>query len=62
MKKGEVFTEDNLRSIRPSNGLSPKYFWSILGKKSTGAIKKGTPLRWGKTEKRGRRKRSRKDG
>jgi len=46
MQKAEVFTEKNVRSIRPSNGLKPKYFKMILGKKAKKEIKKGTPLKW----------------
>ena len=34
IKKGETFTDKNIRSIRPSNGLPPKYFDTILGKKA----------------------------
>lgn len=45
VKKGEVFSEANIRSIRPSNGLKPKYLKMIIGKKAKGDIKKGTPLR-----------------
>ena len=45
IKAGEVFTEENIRSIRPDYGLSPKYLKDILGKKSTQPIKKGTPLK-----------------
>jgi len=44
--KGEVFTEENIRSIRPGFGLHPKYYDDILGKISTVNIKKGTPLKW----------------
>lgn len=44
IKKGEVITEDNVRSIRPSNGLPPKYFKAILGKKVNTDIKFGTPI------------------
>ncbi len=43
---GEVFTENNIRSIRPSHGLSPKYLKEILGKKASADIEKGTPLNW----------------
>lgn len=46
IKAGEVFTDENVRSIRPSNGLAPKYLNVILGKKSSTNIKKGTPLDW----------------
>ncbi len=32
IKKGEVFTEENIKSVRPSFGMHPKYFKDILGK------------------------------
>lgn len=46
IKAGEVFTEENIRSIRPGHGLPPKYLKDILGKRATKDIKKGTPLKW----------------
>lgn len=46
MKKGAIFTEKNLRVIRPGYGLAPKYYDHILGKKVRRDIKKGTPLNW----------------
>jgi pseudaminic acid synthase len=46
IKKGEVLTQDNIKSIRPSYGLRPKYFNCVLGKKAKLDIKKGTPLSW----------------
>jgi pseudaminic acid synthase len=45
--KGELFTEENVRSIRPANGIKPKYMKEILGKRAKRNIKKGTPLSWG---------------
>ena len=46
IKKGEIFTKENVRSIRPAGGLKPKYLELILGKKSTCDIPAGTPLKW----------------
>ncbi|HNX90582.1 MAG TPA: pseudaminic acid synthase [Candidatus Omnitrophota bacterium] len=47
IKKGEAFTEENVRSIRPAGGLAPKYMRSVIGKKTRIEIKKGTPITWG---------------
>ena len=46
MKKGEVFTEKNVRSIRPNYGLTPKNIDIIFNKKAKEDIKKGTPFTW----------------
>jgi sialic acid synthase SpsE len=46
VKKGEMFTTQNLRVIRPGDGLPPKFFESVLGKSATTGIKAGTPLTW----------------
>lgn len=46
MKSGEVFDESNIRSIRPGNGLQPKYYDEIIGKKAAADIEYGTPLTW----------------
>lgn len=45
IKCGETFTDENIRSIRPSDGLEPKYYYDVLGKKSTTNLKRGTPLK-----------------
>ena len=44
IKAGEIFTEENIRSIRPGYGLPPKYLKDVLGKQTKINIKKGTPL------------------
>lgn len=46
IKKGEVITEDNVRSIRPSFGLHPKYLNEIIGKEVNKDLEKGTPLKF----------------
>lgn len=46
MKKGDVFTKENLRIIRPGSGLPAKYFDIFLGKKVNKNVSKGTPLSW----------------
>lgn len=46
MEKGEIITENNVRSIRPGFGLHPKYLKEILGKKVKRNVQKGTPLNW----------------
>lgn len=44
IKAGEIFTEKNLRSVRPGFGLHPKYYNQLLGKKATTHLEKGTPM------------------
>ncbi|MBP5223091.1 MAG: pseudaminic acid synthase [Lachnospiraceae bacterium] len=44
MKKGEIFTPDNLRSVRPADGLHTKYYEELLGKKVNRDVKLGTPM------------------
>lgn len=45
IKKGEIFTTTNVKSVRPSFGLHPKFFNQILGLKATRDIKFGEPLK-----------------
>ena len=45
IKKGEKFTEDNIRSVRPGYGLHPKYLNNILTKESKLDYEFGTPIR-----------------
>ncbi|WP_243452235.1 pseudaminic acid synthase [Desulfovibrio subterraneus] len=46
MEKGEVFSDQNVRSIRPGAGMKPKYFEKVLGKVATRDVERGTPLSW----------------
>lgn len=41
---GEVFTQENLRVIRPGDGLAPKWYKEVLGRRATQALTRGTPL------------------
>jgi len=45
IKKGEIFSKENLKVIRPGLGLHPKYFEKLLGKVSKKNIKKGNPFK-----------------
>ncbi|EAI5630658.1 pseudaminic acid synthase [Campylobacter lari] len=44
IKKGEIFTQENVKSVRPSLGLHPKFLPNILGKKATCDIEFGQAL------------------
>lgn len=43
---GESLTPDNIRSIRPGDGLHTKHYDEILGRQAAFDLKKGTPLKW----------------
>jgi pseudaminic acid synthase len=42
IRKGEIFTSKNVKSIRPGYGLHPKYLPEIIGKNSVDNLEKGT--------------------
>ena len=42
MKKGDIFTKNNIRIIRPGLGLPPKYYQIFLGRPVSMDVKKGT--------------------
>ena len=47
IKKGERFTHENVRSIRPGIGLKPKYLADLIDRVSTRDIPRGYPLEIG---------------
>ncbi|MEG1876021.1 MAG: pseudaminic acid synthase [Lachnospiraceae bacterium] len=46
IEPGEPLTADNIRVIRPSDGLAPKHYDDILGRCAKVKILRGTPLRF----------------
>jgi pseudaminic acid synthase len=46
VKRGEMFTEANVRSIRPGHGLHTRHLGEVLGKRAMRDIDRGTPLSW----------------
>ena len=44
IKKGEVFSEGNIRTIRPGHGIKPKYYDDLIGKASKSDYAKGSPI------------------
>ena len=52
MEKGDIFTKDNIRSIRSYNiqGMKPKHYEEVLGKKAKQKLTRGTPLDWSSIE------------
>ncbi|HEX6239236.1 MAG TPA: pseudaminic acid synthase [Polyangiales bacterium] len=46
VKKGEVFTSENVRSIRPAAGLHTRHLEVVLGRRAARDAEKGTPMSW----------------
>jgi pseudaminic acid synthase len=46
VKQGELFTQNNVRNIRPGYGLHTRYLTQVTGRRAKRDIAAGTPLRW----------------
>ncbi|MBQ6388081.1 MAG: pseudaminic acid synthase [Mogibacterium sp.] len=46
VKAGDKITPDNVRSVRPSNGLAPKEYDKVMGREFAVDAEAGTPLSW----------------
>ncbi len=46
IKKGDLFTKQNVRSIRPADGLHPRHLDEVLGRRAACDVERGTPLSW----------------
>ena len=46
IRAGEAFTKENLRVVRPGDGLPPRYYDQLLGKPARQELRAGTPLTW----------------
>ena len=50
IKEGELFTEENVRSIRPAIGIKPKYYASLIGRPAKHSYAFGAPIRMDEVE------------
>jgi len=50
IRAGDLFTQENIRVIRPGDGLHPRHYTSLLGSKARNSIDRGTPVRNRDTE------------
>ncbi|MFZ1306220.1 MAG: pseudaminic acid synthase [Ferruginibacter sp.] len=48
IQQGEKFSYENIRVIRPGDGLHPRYFEQLIGTTARVNLEKGTPLSWDK--------------
>lgn len=46
VKRGDTFTTENVRSIRPGQGLHTRHLAEVLGRHAACDIERGTPLAW----------------
>ncbi len=45
IKKGDVFSVDNIKSVRPAIGIKPKYYYQLIGEKAKCDYEFGDPIR-----------------
>jgi pseudaminic acid synthase len=50
IKRGDLLTKENIKSIRPGHGLHTRYLKDMIGKRATRDIDSGTPLSWDMVE------------
>lgn len=46
LKKGHMITSEDIKSIRPGFGISPKYYDEVVGKKTNQDISLGSPVKF----------------
>lgn len=46
IKAGEVFTKENIRSVRPAFGMHTMYYDEVLGQRAKVDVARGTPMDW----------------
>lgn len=46
IKKGEMLTADNVRSVRPADGIPARHLSDVLGRTAAADLDFATPLRW----------------
>lgn len=46
IRRGEIFTRENVRIVRPGYGLAPRHFSEVLGKAAAADIRRGTAVTW----------------
>jgi len=44
IREGDIFTQKNIKVVRPGNGLEPKHWDTVLGNKATRDLSPGDPL------------------
>ena len=45
IRKGETLTNENIKVIRPGDGLAPKFYEEVVGRNATMDLSKGTPMK-----------------